>query len=162
MIPCWCIDENQRDAIADAFATGSFLAVATRDMTGLLSDDPELAAQVARLARLRKETASFVNHGRFRDDRGLRVKGGTGYLYESPRGLAVTLANGKGGKATLKVEVSPAALGTRGGSACILHVEGEKPEPVRPDRRGDTLSFRVALPPYGAGVLTLGHDGGRR
>ena len=46
MIPCWCIDENQRDVIAEAFAVGAFMAIATRDMTGLLSDVPDLAAQI--------------------------------------------------------------------------------------------------------------------
>ena len=105
MIPCWCIDENQRDVIAAAFATGSFMAIATRDMTGRLSDDPELAAQLGRLARLRKETAPFVSHGRFLDNRGLKIRGGTGYVYESPGGLAVALANEKPVKAGLQVKL---------------------------------------------------------
>jgi hypothetical protein len=154
MIPCWCIDENQRDAIADAFANGSFMAIATRDMTGLLSDAPELAAQVARLARLRRATAPFVNHGVYRHDRGLAVQGGAGYAYTSDQGLAVTLANGLRRPARMKMALTPAALGwPTGPTAFMLHVEGEKPVPVQPKRRGDILSFNVVLPAYGAGVL---------
>jgi len=67
MIPVWCIDENQRDVIAEAFGLGSFLAIATRDMTGRLSDAPELAAQVKRLAldytlKSRRNDAMKRNH----------------------------------------------------------------------------------------------------
>ena len=155
MIPCWCIDENQRDVIADAFALGSFLAIATRDMTGLLSDDPELAAQVARLARLRKATAPFVNHAQFRDNRGLQVEGGKGYVYTSSRGLAVTLANGRPRPSTVKVSLSPEALGRSVGSSGSLFVEGEDPKSVSLGRRGDTISLSARLPAYGAGVLTI-------
>ncbi|MEW5979322.1 MAG: DUF6259 domain-containing protein [Acidobacteriota bacterium] len=155
MLPCWCIDENQRDVIADAFATGSFMAIATRDMTGLLSDAPELAAQVSRLAKLRKATAPFVSHAQFRDNRGLQVEGGKGYVYVSPRGLAVTLANGLPQPTMLKVLLSPDALGKSLGSTSSLFVEGERPKSVSPQRRGDRLSLSVRLPAYGAGVLTM-------
>ena len=159
MIPVWCIDENQRDVIAEAFAFGSFLAIATRDMTGHLSDAPELAAQVRRLARLRKATAPFVSHGRFLDDRGLTVKGGKGYVYTSARGLAVTLANGLPRKKTLRVTLAPGKLGGLRGAAGTVFVEGAAPCSVRPRRRGDTWTFHVALPAYGAGVLTLEEGG---
>jgi len=154
MIPIWCIDENQRDFIAEAFAMGSFLAVATRDMTGQLSDAPELAAQVARLALLRKATAPFVSHGQFVDNRGLKVRGAEGYVYISKRGVAVTLANGKPRTAETEVTLSPAALELQLDSA-TLYVEGEEPSPIVPDRRGDSLSFQLSLPAYGAAVLTL-------
>src|SRR4030095_4093701 len=135
---------------------GSFMAVATRDMTGLLSDEPELAAQVARLAKLRKATASLVNHAQFRDHRGLKVEGGKGYVYTSLRGIAITVANGKPQPNTLNLSLTPEALGKSAAASGTLFVEGEEPKPVSPQRRGDTLSLSVALPPYGAGVLTLG------
>ncbi|MBI4028652.1 MAG: hypothetical protein HY360_26980 [Verrucomicrobia bacterium] len=155
MIPCWCIDENQRDVIAEAFATGSFMAIATRDMTGMLSDATELAAQIKRLACLRKATASFVNHGQFLDKRGLAVDGGKGYVFTSARGLAVTLSNGLPKKTSLKVTLAPEALGGHVGSKCILFVEGAEPRRVTPRRCGDQWSFHAALPAFGAGVLTL-------
>ena len=155
MIPCWCIDENNRDAIADAFATGSYMAIATKDMTGLLSDAPELAAQVKRLAVLRKATAPFVNHGRFLDNHGLTVEGGKGYVYTSERGLAVTLANSQPKKTTLKVTLSQEKFDRQIGSKCTLYVEGSEPRNVTPRRHRDHWSFTVTLPAYGAGVLTL-------
>lgn len=155
MIPCWCIDENQRDVLAEAFALGSFLAIATRDMTGRLSDAPELAAQIARLAKLRRDTAAWVAHGRFRDDRGLQVRGGTGYVYTSDRGLAITLANSKPRKATVRVKLTPEALGYQVSGTPKLYLEGEKPVALTPATTGDVLAFRAVLPPYGAAVLIL-------
>lgn len=155
MIACWCIDENNRDVLAEAFAAGSFLAIATRDMTGMLSDVPELAAHVKRLADLRKATAPFVSHGQFRDNRGLTVQGGKGYVYTSAHGVAVTLANRQNRKATLKVTLDGAAFDKPIGATGTLYVEGEAPRPVTMQLRGDRLSVSVALPAYGAGVLTF-------
>lgn len=154
MIPCWCIDENQRDVVAEAFAVGAFMAIATRDMTGLLSDVPELAAQVARLARLRQDTAPFVSHGQFRDNLGLTVRGAIGYVYVSERGVAVTLANGSPRKRTARVALSPAVLGRDVGTDCTLHAEGDEPRRVTAVRRGSALSLQFALPPYRAAVVT--------
>jgi hypothetical protein len=155
MIPVWCIDENQRDVIADAFAVGSFMAIATRDMAGKLSDVPALAQQVKRLAALRKATAPFVSHGTFRDTLGLKVENGRGYVYTSDRGLAVTLANGSAKKTRLDVKLAPAAVGQTPGRSGTLYVEGAKPVRLAPARRSGTLSFEVSLPPYAAGVFTL-------
>jgi hypothetical protein len=155
LIPVWCIDENQRDVIADAFAVGSFLAIATRDMTGLLSDAPALAGQVKRLARLRKATAAFISHGQFQDNRGLTVEGGTGYVYASPRGLAITLANGLPKATTLRATLASRKLDPYVASRCTLFVEGEEPRAIVPRRRGEALRFQIRLPARGAGVLTL-------
>jgi hypothetical protein len=163
MIPVWCIDENQRDILAEAFATGSFLAFATRDMTGLLSDAPELAAQVKRLADLRRNTAPFVNHGRFLDNRGLRVEGGKGYLFESEQGLAITLANGEAKRKTQKVTLlieDYNQLMDDCSARCTLFVEGAKPRLISPhchtDPDGkDHWLFKAVLPAYSAGVITI-------
>lgn len=154
MVACWCIDENQREAVAEAFAVGSFLAIATRDMTGRLSDAPDLAAQVARLAHLRRATAPFVSHGRFMDDRGLKVQGAKGFVFASPQGLAVTLANASARRRTARLALAPAALGKEVGADCTLHVEGEEPRRVTARRRGESLTLRVPLPPYAAAVVT--------
>jgi hypothetical protein len=159
MIPCWCIDENQRDVLAIAFAMGSFLAIATRDMTGRLSDVPDLAAQIARLARLRKATAPFVSHGQFVDNRGLTVKGGRGYVYLSPRGIAVTLANGLPKKKTLRVTLAAGMFDNISGSKCTLLVEGAKPVPIVPTRRSGKWSIEVKMPAYAAAVWIIERRG---
>jgi hypothetical protein len=155
MVPLWPVDETQRDCVAEAFATGSLMAIATRDMTGKLSDAPELAQQIKRLAALRKATAPFVSHGTFRDDRGLRVDGGRGFVFTSASGVGVTLANSVAKPALLDVRLD-ASLALRGASGrCLLHIEGRKPAVVRPVRRGGGARVSVRLPAFGAGVLTL-------
>jgi len=155
MVPLWPVDETQRDCVAEAFATGSLMAIATRDMTGKLSDAPELAQQIKRLAALRKATAPFVSHGTFRDDRGLRVDGGRGFVFTSASGVGVTLANSVPKPALLDVRLD-ASLARRGASGrCLLYVEGRKPAVVRPVRRGGGARVTVRLPAFGAGVLTL-------
>jgi hypothetical protein len=155
MIPCWCIDENQNDVLAEAFAMGSFLAIATRDLGGKLSDVPDLAARIARLARLRKATAPFVNHAQFLDNRGLNVQGAKGYLYASPRGFAVTLANGKPRKAKIKVVLSPEVLGRNLPNQAVFHTESAAPTSISLTRRGHSLVLTLELPPRAAGVLIL-------
>lgn len=162
MIPVWCIDENQRDVIAEAFATGSLLAIATRDMTGLLSEEPELAAQIYRLAVLRKATAPFVSQGRFLDNRGLTVEGGKGYLFESERGLAITLANGAARRKKMAVRLDKSVINKlkNGWTArCILYVEGVRPRKIIPqcaDIGGEeTWYFNILVPAFAAGVITI-------
>jgi hypothetical protein len=155
MIPVWCIDENQRDVLAEAFAIGSFLAVATRDMTGRLSDAPELAAQIKRLAALRKATAAFVSHGQFLDNRGIEVKGGKGFVYRSDAGLAVALANGQPRARTLRVTLDLAAFPGFVPGSCTLFVEGQEPVPAVSRGRGLRRTFAVTLPPFAAAVLTV-------
>ncbi len=155
MIPVWCIDENQREVLAEAFAMGSFLAVATRDMTGFLSDAAELAAQIKRLAKLRKDTAAFVSHGQFLDNRGIEVKGGKGFAYRSEKGVAVALANGHARARTLRVTLDLAAFPGCEPDDCTLFVEGEKPVAAVIRGRGRRRTFTAALPPFAAAVLTL-------
>lgn len=154
MVPLWPIDENQRECVAEAFATGSLMAIATRDMTGTLSDAPELAAQVARLGELRKATAPFVSHGLFHDTIGIDVENGSGFVYTSPAGLAVTLANSKDKQANVKVTVRPEQLGKAAGPHWTLRVEGAEPVRLSPVRTDDRVSFDVTLPPYAAAVVT--------
>ncbi|MDD5704639.1 MAG: hypothetical protein PHR35_01850 [Kiritimatiellae bacterium] len=153
MLPVWCIDENQFDVIAEAFAMGAFFAVATRDMTGRLSDVPALAHQVRRLAALRRETAACVNHARFLDRRGLAVRGGKGCVYGSPKGLAIALANSAPKRSRIHVALDLEAHAGLAPRTWMWHAEGEAPRAVQPGT-GGALRFDVSLPAYGAGVLS--------
>jgi hypothetical protein len=155
LVPVWCIDENQRDMLAEAFAMGSFLAITTQDMTGTLLEAPELAAQVRRLAKLRQETAPFVSHGQFLDNRGEKVEGGKGYVYASEHGLAVTLANGSPTRKTLQVSVDLSFFPRLEAAQWLLFVEGKKPRAIAPVTTNGHLAFRFSLPGYAAGVLIL-------
>lgn len=152
---CWCIDENERDVLGKAFAMGNFLAIATRDMTGKLSDEPELARQIARLAKLRKSTAPFVSHGRFMDNRGLSVENGDAYVFSSAAGLAVAMANGEPRQSTLKIALRPEEIGLVPAGKGLLHMEGAEPAPISPRRRGGNWSVEVKVPSYGAAIWTM-------
>jgi hypothetical protein len=155
MTIAWCLDENQMDIVAEAFAYGSFLAVATRDMTGRLSDAPELAAQIGRLARLRKATAAYLCRGRFLDDHGLRITGGKGFLYRSKEGLAVALANGSKRAARLEVTLDLSLFEDFRPMDCQLYLENSEIRNVRVRRQGNTWSCTANLPARQAGVLLL-------
>lgn len=152
---CWCIDENERDVLSKAFAMGHFLAIATRDMTGRLSDEPTLARHIARLAKLRKATAPFVSHGRFLDNRGLSVENEDAYVFSSDAGLAVTMANGSATRKMLKVTLKPEEAGSVPVGKGLLHIEGAEPVPISPTRRGGNWSVEVKVPAYGAAIWTI-------
>jgi len=154
--PAWCIDENQCDVVAEAFMYGSLLAVATRDMTGRLSDAPDLAEQIARLGRLRRRTAPFVCHARFVDNRGLEVVGGKGAAYVSEHGLGVVLANGSKRPRAVRVTVGPPVLTGLDAALCLLYCEDGDAGAVEPQRRGDGWTFRIRVNARQAAVLTIG------
>ncbi len=153
--PAWCIDENQRDVVAEAFMYGSLFAVATRDMMGRLSDAPDLAAQIGRLGRLRRQTAAYVCQGRFMDNRGLTVVGGRGAVYVSDPGLGVVLANGSSRSRTVRVALDLAAFTGFVVDECGLHLEGADAVRIEPKQRGSVLSFRVGVRARQAAILTI-------
>jgi len=155
MMACWCIDENQRDVLGKAFAMGHFMAIATRDMTGKLLDEPALARHIARLAKMRKATAPFVAHGRFLDNRGLSVENGDAYVFSSDAGLAVTMANGKATQKTLKITLALEEASFVPAGKGLLHIEGTEPVPITPTRHGGKWSVEVKVPAYGAAIWTM-------
>jgi hypothetical protein len=151
----WVINEHERDVIAKAFAQGHLLALNTHQMNGLLSDAPELAAHVARLARLRRETAAYVAEGTFRDNRGITVEGGEGYAYVSEAGLAVSLANPEKRVSSVRVTLSPETLGRQATSGGLYYDEDGTVQEVEPKVHNDGVVLEAKLPPYGAAVWCI-------
>lgn len=152
----WCTDEFQRPFLARGFALGSFFAIATRGMTGRLSDAPEYAAQIARLDKLRKRTATFVSQGgRFVEKRGLRVQGGEAYVFTSKAGVAVTLANGAATKAILSIELDPKSLTNRHLAEGTIHLEGGRILSAKPSMKDGRWTLNIPLDAYAAGIWTL-------
>jgi len=151
----WCTDEFQRPFLAKGFALGSFLAIATRGMTGRLSDVPAYAEQIARLGQLRKKTAMFASQGRFVDKRGLIVAGGDGYVFTSKVGLAVALANGNSAPAELSVEIEPKALTDRRLIAGTVHLEDGREIAAQPTMKNGRWTLSVTLPEYAAAIWTI-------
>jgi len=151
----WCTDEFQRPSLARGFAMGSFFAIATRGMTGKLSDAPDFAAQIARLAVLRTKAAAFVADGRFVDKRGLIVTGGEGYAFTSRAGIAVTLANGASTPAKLSIDLKPSSLTQRSVTwGTVLREDGSE-IPAEVIVQNGRWSLVVDLPAYAAAVWTL-------
>ena len=151
----WCTDEFQRPVLARGFALGSFLAIATRGMTGRLSDIPAYAEQIARLGQLRKKTAAFASQGRFVDKRGLKIAGGEGYVFTSKVGLAVTLANANSEPAELSIELDPKALTDKNLSTGAIHLEDGREIAAKPTMKNGRWLLSVTLPEYAAAIWTI-------
>ena len=77
------------------FVLGLHLAIVAKGLENgkRLSDFPEFAQHVARLASFRESAERFLVAGTFKDDLGLRVTGAFGKVYETHEEVAITLAN---------------------------------------------------------------------
>ena len=99
----WVVDRDSTQA-SRAFAVGMQLCLCNRGNEGLLSETPEFAEHVSRLAKLRKQTADRTVHARFRDNQGLTVKTASeagAYTFEGQDGKGPgTWEQGPGGTAT--------------------------------------------------------------
>ena len=80
---------------SEYFVLGLHLAIVARGLENgkKLSDFPEFAQHVARLASIREETERFWVDGTFQDDIGLRVSGAFGKVYQTREEVAVMIAN---------------------------------------------------------------------
>jgi hypothetical protein len=151
----WCTDEYQLPLLPKAFAMGSFLAIGTRGLTGLISDEPTFGAHIAHLAALRSNTAPFVARGRFLDNRGLRMSGADGFVFVSKEGLAITLANGRPEAVDVTVRFRPGALTKRPVGDGRLYLEDGTASAAAPGREGEERNLRLRLDGYSAAVWTL-------
>jgi hypothetical protein len=80
---------------SEYFVLGLHLAIVARGLENgkMLSDFPEFAQHVARLASLRAKTERFWVDGTFQDDIGLRVSEAFGKVYLTGEEVAVMVAN---------------------------------------------------------------------
>ena len=157
MLIAWGVDENDRDVIPEIFAKNQLLALMTTDLDRYLSEEPELASHVARLAKLRGDTKDFVASGTFRDDLGLEVEGGLGYLFTSAKGLAVALGNKESDPQTIRFTLCPEAVGQVPVSHGRLYVEGERAAQAITEDRDGQLELQVSLPAFGSAVWCAAH-----
>jgi len=99
--------------LAKAFCDGTFLAIGPpADMTGLLSDEPALAAQIARLAQLSPAPRRRIwPMAVFLDNRGLKAEGGDAYVFASDAGLAVDFGERPTVRQNVSVELAPEVEG---------------------------------------------------
>ena len=84
-----------RSQASKYFVLGLHLAIVARGLENgkRLSDFPEFAQHVARLARFRERTERFWVDGTFQDDLGLRVSAVFGKVYQTRDEVALIMAN---------------------------------------------------------------------
>jgi hypothetical protein len=151
----WPTDEFQRPVLPKAFAMGAFLAIGTRGLTGLMSDEPDFADQISRLAKLRKRTAAFVSHGRFVDKRGLILNGADGYVFLSGGGLAVTLANGTPDPVDVSVRLFPGKLTDRAVASGQINYENGTTAPADPIKGSEEWRMHLSLGGHSSAIWTI-------
>ncbi|MFH1007461.1 MAG: DUF6259 domain-containing protein [Candidatus Latescibacterota bacterium] len=151
---CWVID-HQPVELNRAFAQGFLVAFTTSMAEQSLEVYPEFGARVAQLAKLRKQTADFIAHGRFRDNVGLQVKDVIAYVYTSPQGLGVTVAETENRARRACVVLDPTVLG-RGnpqrGTLCRQDGSTSPAGRVLPDGR---IELELELPALEVAVWTV-------
>ena len=152
---CYPIDENDLDLIAKAFARGNVLSLMTTDLEKLLSDCPELAVRVSRLAKLRKATAPYLAYGMFRDNRGLTIEGATGYVYTSQAGLAVAIANTTEDEASVKVQLSTKNFDKDISGNSILYLEDGSTPDIPLNYANGSVTMEMSLPPLEVAVWCI-------
>lgn len=90
-----CVVDREPGLASHAFAAGLHLLLMTNAGTGTLSDVPEFAEHIRKLAGLRKRCANRTVHARFCDTLGLSIETEdniVAYSYESESGPAVIIA----------------------------------------------------------------------
>lgn len=136
----WVVDTDPGQASL-AFAMGMYLCLCTHGNEATLDAEPEFAAHVATLARLRKRCADRTVHARFNHTRGLDVSGDeslVAFRYDGPQGPCVIAAAPKT-EGTFTVEVDRSGLENPVQSrGCLHHLSG-KSEEVSGDRCSITL-----------------------
>jgi hypothetical protein len=146
----WVVDTEPEQA-ARAFTLGLYLCLCVRGNEGTLEDEPLLAAQVAKLAALRKQTAARTVWGRYLDTNGLQLEADECLLarsYDSPQGPAVIVsACGQAGSGRVTVSREAfSAPGTAEGQ--VISLEGQV-TPVT----GETQEFSLAADEVAVWVL---------
>lgn len=158
----WIIDayEHQHE-IGKAFALGFLLSLNVKGLEKPLSDAPEFAARIKRLAALRKRTAAFTVHARFRDRQGLAVKSKSptaAAVYTSPGKLGIIISDitdgpRGGGPVTLTLDARVHAgveLGTM-----VLHREDGSHRAIKSQRKGSRCSVTIRLKRWESVVLEV-------
>ena len=91
------------------FVLGLHLAIIAKGLENgkRLSDFPEFAQHVSRLAAFREKTARFFVEGTFKDDLGLKLTGALGKVYEIQDEVAIILTNDTDKSASATFELDP-------------------------------------------------------
>jgi hypothetical protein len=131
------------------FVLGLHLAIVARGIENgkNLSDFPEFAQQVARLASFRERTERFWIDGIFQDDIGLRVSGAFAKVYKTREEVAVIMANLTEKTAQVSFAVDARQYGVAGAAYSAIS-SSEANEDGRATNEGSELKAARSLGPY--------------
>ena len=107
---CFVVD-HQPTVLNKFFALGFLMAFTSGKLEKTLDDYPDFGQRVAQLKALRVQCADYIAEGRFRDKLGLEVKNTLAYVYDSPKGLGVIVADTQNKTRKVRVVVNPALVG---------------------------------------------------
>jgi hypothetical protein len=139
------------------FVLGLHLAIVARGLENgkKLSDFPEFAQHVARLARFRERTERFWIDGTFQDDLGFRVSGAFGKVYQTRDEVALMIANLTDKKADAVFELDGHHYGNTNTSHSTISSSNQNEEGGRATEKGTTLTGTRGLAPYEVVVLVF-------
>jgi hypothetical protein len=131
------------------FVLGLHLAVIAKGLENgkILSDFPEFAQHVARLASFRERTERFWVEGTFQDDIGLRVTGVFGKVYKTREEIAIMLANLTNEAADASFELDTRRYGIATASYSAISSRGRS-EDGRATEEGTALKGTRSFVPY--------------
>lgn len=112
-----------------------------------LSDFPEFAAHIRRLADFRGKTEEFWVNGSFEDDIGLMATGAFAKVYQTDRRVAIMAANLTGDGSTFQFEIGAHHYGIETTSFSLISSSGQSEERIA--ARGESsLSGSTLLGPF--------------
>jgi hypothetical protein len=131
------------------FVLGLHLAIMAKGPeTGKkLSDFPEFAQHVARLAAFRKKTERFWVAGTFQDDLGLRAAGAFGKVYQTREEVAIILANLTNEAAHASFELDSGRYGIAAATYSTIS-SSQRDDSGRAEKADAVLKGKRSLGPY--------------
>jgi len=117
---CYVVD-HQPQVLNKFFALGFLMAFTSGGLEKTLDDYPEFGRRVAQLRALRLKCADYICHGRFRDKTGMEAENTLAYVYDSPGGLGVIIADTKNEERKVRVVLDLPVLGRNKASGGRLY-----------------------------------------
>jgi hypothetical protein len=139
---------DQSDANRN-FVLGIHLAIIPKGVESgkSLSDFPEFAEHIGRLARFRKDTNRFWTDGVFQDDLGMKVDGAFGKIYQTKNEVAMIVASLSSQSSTVPFEVDLLRYSINGDSFSIVSSNGQSGTGTT-ERTQGVLKGSIALGSY--------------
>jgi hypothetical protein len=171
-LQAWVIDAHEHeDEVGKAFALGFLMALNVNGLEGVMSDAPEFARRIKRLAGLRERTAEFTVDGRMMHTTGLDVQANspvTASVYDAPGGLGIVLGEtsrkAEKGGGRVKLELDLGRYGKAGRPAVRVHREDGSVRDVKAAGAAGALRVSVDLKKWECAVveIVLAGEGGKR